>query len=233
MRPRIGGAPKGIAGRCCGMELYLGEEGGSGEEAKLSLGTAGERTQHQSRPAAPPPQVSRGVDINTDAQPGPRGREGGEGMFSHLHSPTPHRGGGGSREEEVTVEQAIAASATTLQQCGLPGSSAQLGGIAAAHGDGWLWLGGKRSSPRRPGRRRGGIAAAQTPARRCPGDGQCHEAVPTGRHRSGASLLGCPDRPLFKAGCPASSLAPLSSSLWSTGSRLWLRPNPLSRLIRL
>lgn len=182
----------------------------------------------------PPPQVSRGVDINTDAQPGPRGREGGEGMFSHLHSPTPHRGGGGgSREEEVTVEQAIAASATTLQQCGLPGSSAQLGGIAAAHGDGWLWLGGKRSSPRWPGRRRGGIAAAQTPARRCPGDGQCHEAVPTGRHCSGASLLGCPDQPLFKAGCPASSLAPLSSSLWSTGSRLWLRPNPLSRLIRL
>lgn len=51
---RIGDAPKGIAGRCCGMELYLGEEGGSGEEAKLSLGTAGERTQHQSRPAPPP-----------------------------------------------------------------------------------------------------------------------------------------------------------------------------------
>lgn len=33
--------------------------------------------------------------------------------------------------------------------------------------------------------------------------------------------------------CPASSLAPLSSSLWSTGSQLWPHPNPLSRLIRL
>lgn len=78
-------------------------------------------------------------------------------MFSYLHSPTPH--GGVQQGEEVTVKQAIAASATTLQQCGLPGSSAQPGGIAAAHGTGGGGL-GERSLPCWPAWRGGGIAAA-------------------------------------------------------------------------
>lgn len=92
----------------------------------------------------------------------------------------------------MTVKRAIAASATTLQQCGLPGSSAQPGGIAAAHGTGGGGGGGlgKRSSPCWPAWRGGGIAAGRTPGRQCPGDTQCHEAAPTGRHCSSVHLLG-------------------------------------------
>lgn len=122
------------------MELYLGEGGGSGEEAKLSLGTAGERTQPQSRPAPP---LSRRVDINTQVlsrAPG-RGREE-RGCFLICTAPH-HTGEGGQQGEEVTVKQAIAASATTLQQCGLPGSSAQPGGNRSSTRDWWRWLGGK------------------------------------------------------------------------------------------
>lgn len=49
-------------------------------------------------------------------------------MFSYMHNPTPHgAGGGGDGQgggggEEVTVKQAVAASAATLQQCGLLGA---------------------------------------------------------------------------------------------------------------
>lgn len=58
----------------------------------------------------------------------------------------PHYRGGGEQGEEVTVRQAVAASVTTLQQCGLPGSSAQPGEIAAAHGAGGGALGERSPS---------------------------------------------------------------------------------------
>lgn len=122
----------------------------------------------------------------------------------------PHHTAGGQQGEEVTVKRAIAASATTLQQCGLPGSSAQPGGIAAAHGAGGGGL-GERSSPCWPVEQGEGISAAPTPARWCPGDTQCHRAVPTGRHCSTAHLLGCPAQP------PAWLLYSLHSDLWAPG----------------
>lgn len=77
------------------MELYLREEGGSGEEARLSLGTAGERTQPQSKPA-PLPRASRSVDINTSAQPSPRERRGEGDVCLSAQPHTTRRGG--SRE---------------------------------------------------------------------------------------------------------------------------------------
>lgn len=81
----------------------------------------------------------------------------------------------------MTVKQAIAASATTLQQCGLPGSSAQPGGTAAAHGTGGGGLGGKglrrAGLPGREGERlqpelqRGDALAARSATKQCPQEG--------------------------------------------------------------
>lgn len=84
----------------------------------------------------------------------------------------------------MTVRQAIAASVTTLQQCGLPGSSAQPGGIAAAHGTGGGAL-EKRSSPCWPGRDR--------------------ELLPAPAPQEGTAAAYAA-QPLFTGGCTASSL---------------------------
>lgn len=108
-------------------------------------------------------------------------------MFSYLHSPTPQGRGGAGRGGD---RQAIAASVTTLQQCGLPGSSAQPGGIAAAHGtDGWRCLGGKVFT----------VPAWQ-------GQGNAATASSIGRHCSSTSPLcvRCP-APVH-GGCTACSL---------------------------
>lgn len=56
-----------------------------------------------------------------------------------MHSPTPQ---GRRRAGRGGDSQAIAASVTALQQCGLPGSSAQPGGIAVAHRTGGKGLHG-------------------------------------------------------------------------------------------
>lgn len=172
--------------------------------------------------SAPPPQVSRGVDINTGAQPGPREREGGEGdvFLSATHGAEGGAAGrgGDSQASNSCISHDTAAVRASWEQCPARGNRSSTGGW-------WRWLGGQRCSPCWPARRGGGISAARTPVRRCPGDTQCHEAVPTGRHCSSDSLPRCPAQP------PAWLL--FSSSLWSMGCRLWLHPNPLSRLIRL
>lgn len=102
-------------------------------------------------------------------------------MFSYLHSPTPQGRGRAGRGGD---RQAIAASVTTLQQCGLPGSSAQPGGIAAAHGTGGGAL-EKRSSPCWPG-----------------GDRELLPA-PAPQEDTAAAYAA---QPLFTGGCTASSL---------------------------
>lgn len=107
-------------------------------------------------------------------------------MFSHPYSPTAHRGGG-QQGEEVTVKQAIAASATTLQQCALPGSSAQPGGDRGSAGS----L-GERSHH--------SCLRSGAEGLRCPGHRQCPGAMPSGWHRSSACLLGCPDQPQSQPG---------------------------------
>lgn len=93
-------------------------------------------------------------------------------MFSYLHSPTPQ---GRGRARRGGDRQAIAASVTTLQQCGLPGSSAQPGGIAAAHGTGGL--GGKvftvlawegKGNAARASSTRKALQQHQPPSVRCP-----------------------------------------------------------------
>lgn len=119
--------PRALSGGAAGWSFPRGR-GASGEWAALRLGTAGERILPQSGPPSLPRCRRK------HGRSGRAGREGEKGMFSYLHSPTPL--GRGRAGRGVTVRQAIAASVTTLQQCGLPGSSAQPGGIAVAHGTG-------------------------------------------------------------------------------------------------
>lgn len=125
------------------------------------------------------PPAPRGADTNTRAQPLVFLGEGGrrENVF---HSSQPHtaRREGGQQGEEVTGEQEGAASATTLQQCGLPGSSAQPGGTAAASGA--------------PAGRAGGAGGL---GQRCSAgllgrEGGFHEAAPT-MQQSNARVAPC------------------------------------------
>lgn len=60
--------------------------------------------------------------------------EGGRRRDVFLSPPHTAQGEGGQQGEEVTVKQARAASATTLQQCGLPQEQCLAGGVAAAPG---------------------------------------------------------------------------------------------------
>lgn len=182
------------------MELYLGAGGRSGEEARLSLGTAGERTQPQSRPAPPqPPEVL----TSTQALSRVPGSRGGRVMFAYLHSPTPHGGGaagrGGDRQASNScISHDAAAVRDSWEQCPARGNRSSTRGW-------WWWLGEKRSSTCWPVARGGGIAAAPTPARWCPGDTQTPQSS---AHRKALQHCPSPGVP-----CPASSLAPLFSSL--------------------
>lgn len=168
------------------------------------------------------PPAPRGADTNTRAQPLVFLGEGGrrENVF---HSSQPHtaRREGGQQGEEVTGEQEGAASATTLQQCGLPGSSAQPGGTAAAAASG------------APAGRAGGAGGLGQKCSAGPlgGEGGFHEAASTKqRPRCSRAMPGWPPArgrlPCLQLGCPFLLTV-------STGSRLWLCPNPLSQLICL
>lgn len=112
------------------MEL---SPGGKGLAVGRGRAQFGDRWGKGPRLRADRPPASRGADTNTRAQPlvflGEGGRRGNVFLSSQPHTAQRE---GGQQGEEVTGEQEGAASATTLQQCGLPGSSAQPGGTAAA-----------------------------------------------------------------------------------------------------
>lgn len=193
------------------MELSPGGKGLAVGRGKAQFGY---RWGKGPRLRADRPPASRGADTNTRAQPlvflGEGGRRGNVFLSSQPHTA---RREGGQQGEEVTGEQEGAASATTLQQCGLPGSSAQPGGTAAAA----------------PGAPAGRAGAAGGLGQRCNAgplgrEGGFHEAASTKqRPRCSSAMPGCP---LLEGGCPLLLTV-------STGSQLWLCTNPLSQLIRL
>lgn len=182
------------------MELYLREEGGSGEEARLSLGTAGERTQPQSRPAPhpEPPEVL----TSTQALSRVPGRGGGRVMFAYLHSPTPHGGGaagrgGDSQASNSCISHDTAAVRASWEQCPALGNRSSTRGW-------WWWLGGKVFTMLACGAGRGNFCSTNS-SKMVP----WRHAVPqSSAHRKALQHCPSPGVP-----CPASSLASLFSSL--------------------
>lgn len=184
------------------------------------------------------PPVSRGVDTNTRAQPGPWEKEGGGETFSYHRNPTPRRGrgaagrGGDSRAGESCISHDTAAVRASWEQCPARGNRSSTGSSARRTGGGGGGGSGERYVQCWPARQGRGLAAAWTLFRKRPGDWHCHEAAPTGRRCSrGNARVPCPAPaqgrlPCLQLGCPLLFTV-------STGSRLWLCPNPLSQLIRL
>lgn len=136
--------PRALPGGAAGWSCTWGRRVAVGRRQSSVWALLGRGPSIRADQPPPPPQVSRGVDINTDAQPGPRGREGGEGMFSHLHSPTPHRGGGGgqqgrggdSRASNSCISHDTAAVRASWEQCPARGNrSSTRGRVAVAWGE--------------------------------------------------------------------------------------------------
>lgn len=177
--------PRALPGGAAGRSFTWGRRGRKGGGGKAQFG---HRWGKDPASAQSSPPASRGVDINTGAQPGPREREGGEGMFSYLHSPTPHRGGGAARRggdsqaSNSCISHDTAAVRASWEQCPARGNR-------SSTRDWWRWLGGKRSSPCWPAGRggerlqpelqRGDALAARSATKQCPQEGTA--AVPVSR----------------------------------------------------